>query len=88
MNRKPNLPTAGEQGPILVIGATGAQGGAAARSLLEQGHRVRILVRDPLKARHMAELGAEICSGDLSVPASLEAAGAGIRSIRHPGTGP
>lgn len=30
--------------PVLVIGATGQQGGAAARALLERGHAVRALV--------------------------------------------
>jgi uncharacterized protein YbjT (DUF2867 family) len=33
--------------PILVLGATGRQGGAAARHLLGRGHQVRALVRDP-----------------------------------------
>ena len=33
--------------PILVIGATGRQGGASARHLLAQGCAVRALVRDP-----------------------------------------
>ena len=32
---------------MLVIGATGQQGGAAARALLEHGWTVRALVRDP-----------------------------------------
>ncbi|AEI43689.1 NmrA family NAD(P)-binding protein [Paenibacillus mucilaginosus] len=66
--------TAGDEGLILVIGATGAQGGAAARLLLQQGRRVRVLVRDPRKARDCEELGAEVRTGDLSEPGSLEAA--------------
>ena len=34
---------------VLVYGATGSQGGAVARSLLERGFRVRALTRDPHK---------------------------------------
>jgi uncharacterized protein YbjT (DUF2867 family) len=33
--------------PILVAGATGQQGGATARRLLESKLNVRVLVRDP-----------------------------------------
>ena len=35
--------------PILVYCATGMQGSAVARQLLQAGQRVRVLVRDPLK---------------------------------------
>ena len=35
--------------PIVVLGATGQQGGATARHLLANGAAVRILVRDPAK---------------------------------------
>jgi uncharacterized protein YbjT (DUF2867 family) len=34
-------------GPVLVIGATGLQGGAAALALLERGRAVRALVKKP-----------------------------------------
>ena len=34
---------------VLVVGATGRQGGAVARSLLNRGFRVRALTRDPQK---------------------------------------
>jgi uncharacterized protein YbjT (DUF2867 family) len=34
---------AGRKGPVLVIGATGQQGGATARHLLERGRTVRAL---------------------------------------------
>jgi uncharacterized protein YbjT (DUF2867 family) len=52
---------------ILVCGATGKQGGAVARSLLERGFRVRALTRDPQKpeAQALAEQGAEIVQGDM-----------------------
>ena len=35
---------------FLVLGLTGKVGGAAAQRLLDTGHRVRALVRDPAKA--------------------------------------
>jgi uncharacterized protein YbjT (DUF2867 family) len=61
---------------ILVTGATGQQGGAAARHLLADGWRVRALVRDPNKpaAQALAEQGAELIQGDLDDRASLESA--------------
>ncbi|MFD5461104.1 NmrA family NAD(P)-binding protein, partial [Streptomyces olivaceus] len=43
------MPTA--SAPVLVTGATGRQGGAAARALLTAGVPVRALGRDPSTAR-------------------------------------
>ena len=47
---------------ILVTGATGQQGGAVAKHLLEKGWRLRALVRDPEKpsAISLHEKGVEI----------------------------
>jgi NAD(P)-dependent dehydrogenase (short-subunit alcohol dehydrogenase family) len=44
-------------GRILVVGATGLVGTPVARQLLADGHHVRLLVRDPDRAR--AQLGTE-----------------------------
>lgn len=62
--------------PILVLGATGRQGGAVARHLVRSGFRVRALTRDPEKpaARALAGLNIEIIRGDLSDRTSIEAA--------------
>ena len=61
---------------ILVTGITGQQGGAVARELLANGHRVRGMTRNPKseKAKEFAALGAEIVTGDLNDSASLERA--------------
>lgn len=61
---------------ILVTGATGHQGGAVARHLLQRGFRVRALTRNPDKpaARALAEKGAELVEGNLDDRASLDRA--------------
>jgi uncharacterized protein YbjT (DUF2867 family) len=61
---------------ILVTGATGNQGGAAATRLLADGWTVRALTRDPASApaRRLAALGAEMVPGDLADRGSLDAA--------------
>ena len=68
---------------ILVTGATGQQGGAAARSLLERGFAVRVLTRDTQKpaAKELAGLGAEVVEGDLDDRASIERALEGVRGV-------
>ncbi|MEV0681079.1 NmrA/HSCARG family protein [Actinosynnema sp. NPDC050436] len=68
---------------ILVTGATGAQGGALARLLLDRGHPVRALTRNPGSpaAQRLRASGAEIAVGDYDDPASLEEALRGVRSV-------
>lgn len=69
--------------PVLVAGATGRQGGAAARALLAQGTPVRALVRDPStpRAQVIEGLGAGLFVGDLTEPATLAAAMDGVRAV-------
>lgn len=59
---------------ILVTGATGQQGGAVARELLKKGFPVRAMTRKPdsENAKALADLGAEIVTGDLNDVSSLE----------------
>jgi len=52
----------------LVTGATGFIGGVLARKLLDQGRKVRCLVRSLEKAKGLARAGAELVQGDLSQP--------------------
>jgi uncharacterized protein YbjT (DUF2867 family) len=66
--------------PVLVFGATGTQGGAVARALLEQAIPVRALVRHPAsdRARSLTGLGAELVVGDLDDEWSLARALAAV----------
>jgi uncharacterized protein YbjT (DUF2867 family) len=68
---------------ILVTGATGNQGGAAARHLLEAGFKVRALVRDENKptAVELKNRGAEIVKGDLFDKDSLVKAMTGVYGV-------
>jgi NADH dehydrogenase len=61
---------------ILVVGSSGMLGGAIARRLLQQGRRVRVLVRQPSLIA-----GAEAVAGDLKNPASLQAACRGATTV-------
>lgn len=84
---------AGDKKTVLVLGATGQQGGAVARELLARDWAVRALVRDPGKdaARALAAAGADLVQGDLDEPASLKAAvdGAyGVFSVQGGESGP
>ncbi|WP_067480000.1 NmrA/HSCARG family protein [Actinomadura hibisca] len=68
---------------VLVTGATGNQGGATARALLQRGWAVRALVRAPggPAAQDLRKLGAELVQGDLEDPASLRRAAAGVHGV-------
>ena len=54
-----------------MTGATGNTGSGVAGALLEKGHAVRALVRDPARAATLREAGAEIVTGDLDDPETL-----------------
>ena len=71
---------------ILVLGATGTTGGEVARQLVAAGHRPRLLVRNPARAREF-EGRAEIVAGDLERPDSLRAALQGVRHLYLVSTG-
>ncbi|MEU7676503.1 NmrA/HSCARG family protein [Micromonospora taraxaci] len=68
---------------VLVIGATGKQGGATARALLDRGVPVRALVRDPGtdSAQALRDRGAELVTGDLDDAESLLAAADGMDGL-------
>jgi uncharacterized protein YbjT (DUF2867 family) len=68
---------------VLVIGATGLQGGAVARQLLAKGHRVRALTRnaDSSAARQLESLGAELAVGDTEDRESVTRAASGVDAV-------
>ncbi len=73
-----------QSGIVLVYGATGTQGSPVAEQLLDAGRPVRVLTRDPDRARALADRGAEVAVGNLDDPASLEAAHWGVdRVVLH-----
>jgi uncharacterized protein YbjT (DUF2867 family) len=61
---------------VLVVGATGKQGGAVARSLLDRGFQVRALTRDPHKPEVQAldEQGAEVVQGGMDDRSAMDRA--------------
>lgn len=65
-----------KQYTVLVTGATGQQGGAVARHLLDEGFHVRALTRNPNQnaARQLADVGAEVIHGDFLERSSLDRA--------------
>lgn len=68
---------------VLVTGATGKQGGATARHLLDRGYAVRALTRDPSSgsAGELKRLGAEVVQGDLDDRGSVERAVKGVYGV-------
>ena len=76
-------PDATSQRPIAVVGATGQQGGATVRALLDAHTPVRALVRrtDSDAARALAELGADLVAADLDDADGLRAAFTGVHGV-------
>lgn len=68
---------------ILVVGATGNQGGAVARKLRERGYKVRALCRDleSPAARALASMGVNLHLGDLEEQASIDSAVEGAYGV-------
>ena len=69
--------------PYAVVGATGQQGGAVVRALLQHGAPVRALVRDPdsAAAGELVALGAGLARVDLDDAATLRAAFSGVAGV-------
>ena len=66
---------------ILVVGATGYLGRLIARTLLDHGKAVRVLVRPGSSYDDLVAAGAEPVTADLKDPASLPACCAGVEAI-------
>lgn len=69
----------------LITGATGYIGWEVANQLAQAGARPRCLVRRPKRAALLAWLDVECVAGDLTSPASLTAACAGVDAVVHLG---
>jgi len=68
-------------GPILVVGATGDLGQRVVRRLLQGAPQVRALVRPNTDPGRAVPEGVEIVRGDLTDPASLVPACAGVSTV-------
>src|ERR1700759_3394315 len=68
---------------VVVTGATGKQGGAVARGLLERGHEVRAVTRDPnsSQAKSLASAGASLVTSSLEDTAAITKALEGATSL-------
>jgi dihydroflavonol-4-reductase len=69
--------------PILVTGASGFVGSAVARALLDEGQRVRVLLRPTSPRTNVAGLDVEIAEGDIRDRASVGRALDGCRHLFH-----
>jgi nucleoside-diphosphate-sugar epimerase len=68
---------------VLVTGATGFVGGHVARALLDRGHQVTGLVRDPARASGLAGEGATLARGDMLNPSSYQPLVAEADAVVH-----
>lgn len=66
-----------------VTGGTGFIGGYLVKQLLEAGHEVVALVRDPTKAQDLAALGAQLAQGDVTERETLQAPMEGADGVFH-----
>lgn len=68
---------------VLVTGASGFVGSAVARIAQQKGFAVRVLVRPTSPRTNVADLDAEIVTGDMRDEASMRAALRGVRYLLH-----
>lgn len=66
-----------------LTGATGFVGGRVACQLVEAGHQVVAVVRNPAKAQNLAELGIAVHQGDVTDKESMRAPMQGVDGVFH-----
>ncbi len=70
-------------GRVVVTGATGFIGGHVVPRLLDRGHAVTCLVRDPARASALVQAGASLARGDVTDRASLVEPLRGAAALFH-----
>lgn len=71
------------KGIILVTGATGLVGSNVCEMAVKRGYGVRALVRSAADTEYLTAVGAELVSGDVTVPDSLDKAMRGADYVVH-----
>jgi NADH dehydrogenase len=66
---------------ILLLGSTGFVGRGVAHKILDGGHQLRVLVRDPLRAAAFKVRGAQVVVGDALDPATVTQSAQGVEHI-------
>jgi len=66
-----------------ITGATGFIGGRVAQQLREAGHEVVAVVRNPAKAKDLADIGVGVHPGDVTDQESMRAPMAGVDGVFH-----
>ena len=66
---------------ILLLGSTGFVGRGVAHKILDGGHQLRVLVRDPMTAAAFKVRGAQVVVGDALDPATVTQAAQGTEHI-------
>src|SRR5207248_9536582 len=66
---------------VLLLGSTGFFGRAVAHKMLDAGHQLRVLVRDPMKAAAFKVRGAQVLVGDALNPGAVAQAAQGTEHI-------
>jgi len=66
---------------ILLLGSTGFFGRGVAHKLIDGGHQLRVLVRDPMKAAAFKIRNAQVIVGDALNPAAVTQAAQGVEHI-------
>src|SRR5438128_4509950 len=66
-----------------VTGATGFIGGRVTRQLVDAGHDVVAIARNPESARDLESIGVDVRRGDITDPDSLRGLMAGVDGVFH-----
>src|SRR5438034_11608684 len=77
------VPAVGSMAKYFVTGATGFIGGRVTRQLVEAGHEVVAIARNPENARGLASIGVDVRRGDITSKDSLREPMAGADGVFH-----